>query len=179
LFTEIYFAFKSTLHIYTRRASRFNKTKVIASVLNADEKRVVKILAASDGNALQKHVVKESGFSKAKVSRLLKSMGWRGIIKLEPVSGRENRVLLVTGKEKRSKGRIVHVEKMPSAKKLKAHDRVIIDALWRAQRPLTTKQISERGGMTWITARKHLENMSRHKCISKHVGTNRIYWRLK
>ncbi len=147
-------------------------------MLNADEKRVMSILAARGGKVLQKHVVRESGFSKAKVSRLLKAMGWRGIVKLEPVSGRENWVLLVRGKEKRCNERMVRVEKTPSAKRLKPHDRVILDALWRAQRPLTTKQVSERSGTTWITARKHLESLSRRKLLAKHVGTNRIYWRL-
>ncbi len=84
----------SAAFIYTRRASKVNKGRVIASVLNADEKRVVDIIAAGGGGVLQKHIVRESGFSKAKVSRLVKSLGGRGIVKTEPVSGRENRVLL-------------------------------------------------------------------------------------
>ncbi len=79
---------------YTRRASKVNKGRVIASVLNADEKRVVDIIAAGGNSAPQKHIVRESGFSKAKVSRLVKSLGGRGIVKTEPVSGRENRILL-------------------------------------------------------------------------------------
>jgi uncharacterized membrane protein len=83
--------------IYTRRASKVNKGRVIASVLNADEKRIVDIISASGTGALQKHVVKESGFSKAKVSRLVKSLGSRNIVKIEPVSGRENRILLSGG----------------------------------------------------------------------------------
>jgi len=86
--------------LYTRRASRFNKSSAIASVLNADEKRVVDIVTAGGSGALQKHIVRESGFSKAKVSRLVKSLGGRGVIKVEPVSGRENRILLASGKEK-------------------------------------------------------------------------------
>jgi len=89
--------------LYTRRASRFNKGKVIASVLNTEEKRIVDIITTSEGGALQKHIVRESGFSKAKVSRLVKSLGGRGIVKIEPVSGRENRVLLAAGKEKENK----------------------------------------------------------------------------
>ena len=85
--------------IYIRRASRFSKGKVIASVLNADENRVVEIIAAAGSGALQKHIVRESGFSKAKVSRLVKSLGGRGVVRVEPVSGRENRVLLAAGKK--------------------------------------------------------------------------------
>jgi uncharacterized membrane protein len=88
--------------LYIRRASRINKGRVIASVLNSDEKRVVDIVAAGGDNALQKQVVRESGFSKAKVSRLVKSLSGRGIIKVEPVSGRENRLLLAN--EKASEG---------------------------------------------------------------------------
>lgn len=88
----------TTALLYTRKASRYNKSKVIASVLNPDEKRVVDILAVGGGGALQKHIVRESGFSKAKVSRLVKSLGGRGIIRVEPVSGRENRILLRTEK---------------------------------------------------------------------------------
>ncbi len=147
-------------------------------MLNADERKVLSILAARGGKVLQKHVVRESGFSKAKVSRLLKAMGWRGLVKLEPVSGRENRVLLVKGTERHCNERIVRATKTRSAKRLKPHDRVILDALWRAQRPLTTKQVSERSGTTWITAKRHLESLSRRKLLAKHVGTNRIYWRL-
>ena len=85
--------------IYIRRASRFSKGRVIESVLNSDENRVVEIIAAAGSGALQKHIVRESGFSKAKVSRLVKSLGGRGVVRVEPVSGRENRVLLAAGKK--------------------------------------------------------------------------------
>jgi len=85
--------------LYIRRSSRFSKSRVIASVLNADEKRVVDIITAGGSNALQKHIVRESGFSKAKVSRLVRSLTSRGVVRVEPVSGRENRILLAAGKK--------------------------------------------------------------------------------
>ncbi len=66
----------------------------ITAVLNGDEKAIVGILEKEGGKALQKVLVKESGFSKAKVSRLVKSLKSRNIIDIEPVSGRENRVIL-------------------------------------------------------------------------------------
>ncbi len=64
------------------------------SVLNQDEKRVVDILKHNEGNAGQKHIVREGDFSKAKVSRLVKSLRERGVIDVEPISGRENRIIL-------------------------------------------------------------------------------------
>ena len=87
-------------------------------------------------------------------------------------------MLLVQGKERHCNEKMVRVEKKPSTRRLKPHDRVILDALWRAQKPLTTKQVSERSGTTWITAKRHLESLARRKLLAKHVGTNRIYWRL-
>ena len=43
--------------------------------------------------------MRESGFSKAKVSRLVSNLRERGVVGVEPISGRENRVLLKTGKK--------------------------------------------------------------------------------
>ena len=71
---------------------------MIESVLNKDEKTVVDIMKRREGTALQKHIVKESGFSKAKVSRIVKDMKARGIVDIQPVSGRENKIVLTMGK---------------------------------------------------------------------------------
>lgn len=70
------------------------KMETVTSVLNEDEKTIVDILKDRDGKTLQKVLVRESGFSKAKVSRLVKNLKERGIVDIEPVSGRENRILL-------------------------------------------------------------------------------------
>jgi len=67
---------------------------VIESVLNRDEKAVVSILNNHDGKAGQKVLVRESDFSKAKVSRLVANLKERGVIDIEPISGRENRIML-------------------------------------------------------------------------------------
>ena len=90
------------LLIYSRRAKKaeVTKTELIASVLNEDEKRVVDIVAAAGGKVGQKVIVRDSGFSKAKVSRLVKSMKARNILDIEPISGRENRILLHIGEKK-------------------------------------------------------------------------------
>lgn len=86
------------LIMYSRRKQQA-PVEVITSVLNQDEKIIVDILKR-EGKALQKALVRESNFSKAKVSRLVKDMKDRGIVKIEPVSGRENRVILSMGEKK-------------------------------------------------------------------------------
>ncbi len=78
--------------VYIRRDRR--PTDVVRSVLNSDEKRIVDILGEHKGRAGQKILVRESDFSKAKVSRIVNSLKDRGVVSTEPISGRENRVLL-------------------------------------------------------------------------------------
>lgn len=77
--------------VYMRRGE---KIETVTSVLNEDERAIVDILKRNGGKALQKVLVRESGFSKAKVSRLVKNLKERGVVDIEPVSGRENRILL-------------------------------------------------------------------------------------
>ncbi|MEM5812511.1 MAG: hypothetical protein QXN71_00890 [Candidatus Aenigmatarchaeota archaeon] len=80
--------------VYIRKGSGKPEIEILSSVLNADEKKVVDILARHGGKSGQKVIVRESDFSKAKVSRLVKSMKERGIVEIEPISGRENRIIL-------------------------------------------------------------------------------------
>jgi uncharacterized membrane protein len=82
--------------VYVRRGSGIGKitAEVVTSVLNSDEKRVVDILARHGGKSGQKIIVRESDFSKAKVSRLVKNLKERGVVDIEPISGRENRIIL-------------------------------------------------------------------------------------
>jgi uncharacterized membrane protein len=85
---------------YMKRGRKVAKREeVIESVLNKNERVVISVLNSHGGNAVQKALVKETDFSKAKVSRLVKNLKDRGIVEIEPVSGRENRVLLKTGKK--------------------------------------------------------------------------------
>ncbi len=58
-----------------------------------DERRVVELLAANDGRMKQSEIVRETGWSKAKVSRLLSTMEARGEVAKLSV-GRENVVSL-------------------------------------------------------------------------------------
>lgn len=83
------------LAFYIRRAPK--TIDAVKAVLNRDEKIIVDILNNYKGKMGQKVIVRESDFSKAKVSRLIKSMKERGIIDIEPVSGRENRIMLKLG----------------------------------------------------------------------------------
>ncbi|MBI2174114.1 MAG: hypothetical protein HYU33_02820 [Candidatus Omnitrophica bacterium] len=80
-----------SLIIYTRLRQGVS---TISDVLNNDERKIVAILEASGGKILQKTIVKETGFSKAKVSRIIKSLHNRNIVSIEAVSGRENRIIL-------------------------------------------------------------------------------------
>ncbi len=81
--------------IYVRRGDDTDNTAdVVTSVLNSDEKKVVDILARHGGKAGQKIIVRESDFSKAKISRLVKNLKERGVVDIEPISGRENRIIL-------------------------------------------------------------------------------------
>jgi uncharacterized membrane protein len=81
--------------IYVRKGEDTGKTaELMASVLNSDEKKVVDILARHGGKSGQKIIVRESDFSKAKVSRLVKNLRERGVVDIEPISGRENRIIL-------------------------------------------------------------------------------------
>ena len=81
--------------VYLRRGyGSGTSMEVLTSVLNIDEKRVVDILTKHGGKSGQKVIVRESDFSKAKVSRLVKNLKSRGVVEIEPISGRENRIIL-------------------------------------------------------------------------------------
>lgn len=73
----------------TRKAS----VKVIMPVLKGDEKRIVDILMENKGSAKQKLLVRETDFSKAKVSRLVSGLRERDILDVEH-TGRTNRITL-------------------------------------------------------------------------------------
>lgn len=68
--------------------------EVVKSVLNKDEKKIVDILNSYGGHAGQKVLVRETDFSKAKVSRLVKALAERNVVEIEPISGRENKISL-------------------------------------------------------------------------------------
>lgn len=74
---------------------RFRKdVKIVLPVLKGDEKRIMEMIIRDKGNTNQKLLVRESNFSKARVSKILKSLQERGIVRLER-EGRGNNVRLV------------------------------------------------------------------------------------
>ena len=71
--------------------------KLILSVLDDFERKVMDVIVASGGVVNQKKVVQETNLSKAKVSRVVKSLVERGIIEVERL-GRTNKLKLIKKK---------------------------------------------------------------------------------
>ncbi len=67
--------------------------KLILPVLKKDEKIIFNTVMKHGNGVNQKIIVKDSGYSKAKVSKVLKSLKERGLIKLERI-GRKNKVYI-------------------------------------------------------------------------------------
>ncbi len=70
------------------------KRKVVLSILNENERMVVNIIQSQQEEKVdQRRIVEQTGFSKAKVSRIIKSLEERGVVDTERI-GRKNRVRL-------------------------------------------------------------------------------------
>jgi uncharacterized membrane protein len=80
-----------TITLLTYIVLRFLKRpeKLILSVLDEYERKVMDAIVHSGGSITQKKVVKETNLSKAKVSRVVKSLAERGVIEVER-AGRTN-----------------------------------------------------------------------------------------
>jgi uncharacterized membrane protein len=79
--------------VYMRTTHRHRSVNVIMPLLKGDEKIVVEILSRHQGSVNQRVIVRESDFSKAKVSRLVAGLKERGIVDVE-IMGRTNKVTL-------------------------------------------------------------------------------------
>lgn len=66
--------------------------------IESDEENVIGMLKEAGGGMLQSVITKKCGFSKSKVSELLKSMEERGVIKRKR-KGREKFVILTAERE--------------------------------------------------------------------------------
>jgi len=86
--------------VYRRKLS----PQMVLPVLRPDEKIVMEKLLAHRGLVHQKILVRESLYSKAKVSKVLKSLHERGVVRLERV-GRSNQVFLNSNFDKKSPNR--------------------------------------------------------------------------
>lgn len=71
--------------------------KMIISVLDEYERKVMDMIIASGGAVNQRKVVQETNFSKAKVSRVIKSLVERGLISAERM-GRTNKIRILKKK---------------------------------------------------------------------------------
>jgi len=86
-----------TSFIYLRYFRR--PEKLVLSVLDDYERQVMNILVASEGVVSQKKVVQDTNLSKAKISRVVKSLVSRGLVEVERM-GRTNKLKLVKKKFK-------------------------------------------------------------------------------
>jgi len=73
-------------------------SEIPTMILREDEKKVIDILKEHGNSCKQKVIVDESGYSKAKVSRLVSDLEARGLLKVER-RGRTNILTLLTPKD--------------------------------------------------------------------------------
>jgi len=71
--------------------------KVILSVLDEYERRIFDLIVAAGGTVNQRKIVQETNLSKAKVSRVVKSLVERGVIEVERI-GRTNKLKILKKK---------------------------------------------------------------------------------
>ncbi len=62
------------------RHRRGDKSDMVLSLLRSSEKKVLDIIIASGGECIQRQIVKDTGYSKAKVSRIIYDLSERDII---------------------------------------------------------------------------------------------------
>lgn len=96
----IVYLFLAAVVIFFLISKFFSKPKVetILSVMKKDEKSVLDVIIRSGGNCIQRKIVKETDFSKARVSRIIHDLEERGIVKKIP-SGRTNKIELIDTKQ--------------------------------------------------------------------------------
>ncbi|MDI6825690.1 MAG: hypothetical protein QMD36_00625 [Candidatus Aenigmarchaeota archaeon] len=91
LFAPIFILIIGLIIIYKKLPK---KTELVLSVLNEGERMIVDIIRKEGKERVdQRKIVSSSGFSKAKVSRIIHSLQSRGVVDVERV-GRKNRVSL-------------------------------------------------------------------------------------
>ena len=73
--------------------------KMVLSVLDEYERKVVGIINSAGGEVNQKKIVQETNLSKAKISRVIKSLVDRGVVEIERM-GRTNKIKLLKKKFK-------------------------------------------------------------------------------
>ena len=91
----------SSLGLFYQFYLKDRGVKIILPVLKSDEKIIFNTIMKHGSGVNQKVIVRESGYSKAKVSKVLNSLKERGLIKLERI-GRSNKVYIVKNFENKS-----------------------------------------------------------------------------
>ncbi len=77
--------------IFMKYLSKKKEVKIVLPILKSDEKLIFETLIKHKPGVKQKVIVIESGYSKAKVSKVLKNLQERGLLKLERI-GRTNKI---------------------------------------------------------------------------------------
>lgn len=95
----IAFSFAIIFLIIIKRRRDISK---VLPILNDSERVIMEVILKSPENLDQRKIVRATGFSKAKVSRVLKDLEARGLIKREKI-GRATKVKLIFGKEESKK----------------------------------------------------------------------------
>jgi uncharacterized membrane protein len=91
----------SSLGLFYQFYWRGKNLRLILPVLKKDEKKIFDTIIKHGNGINQKIIVKDSGYSKAKVSKVLSSLKERRLIKLERI-GRSNKVYIEKNFEKKS-----------------------------------------------------------------------------
>lgn len=68
---------------------------------------------------------------------------------------------------------------MTNKKRFTPPERRVMNTLYMAHKPLTTKNISERSEMAWQTAKKYLEQLYGKGIVDAGKYGNAVYWWLR
>lgn len=63
-------------------------------------------------------------------------------------------------------------------KRFSFQEKRVIDALYNADRPLTTAEVAQEAEASWITAKKYLKILKKKKYVEMHKLGGSIYWML-
>mgnify|MGYP006282197473 CR=1 FL=1 len=61
---------------------------------------------------------------------------------------------------------------------LNPFERTILGVLGRGGRPLTTRQVAQFSGMSWLTAKKYLNELNSRGRVEREKRGKSIYWEL-
>lgn len=99
----VVFSFAIIFLIISRKRKDISK---VLPILNDAERVIMEVILESPEVLDQRKIVRATGFSKAKVSRVLKDLEERGLIKREKV-GRATKVKLTFGKEEKDEKKVI------------------------------------------------------------------------